>query len=66
MVEIKNGRKKILQQPVDLTNLTVAMAEAAVKFVEKKSSKDGISTILVATYTIRDVVCTIKCARSHI
>ena len=39
LVEIKNDRKKILQQPVDLTNLTVAMAEAAVNFIDESTGK---------------------------
>ena len=37
LVEIRNGRKKIIQQPVDLTNLTAALADAAVNFIDKKS-----------------------------
>lgn len=65
LVEIKNGRKKILQQPVDLTNLTVIMAEAAVNFVEKKSSKD-----VVIWYKLKRssycCLCNKVCARSFL
>lgn len=44
LVEIKNGRKKILEQPVDLTNLTAAMADAAVNFIDEKT---GIKIIIM-------------------
>lgn len=37
LIEIKNGRKRILEQPVDLTNLTATMADAAVNFIDQKA-----------------------------
>jgi hypothetical protein len=56
LVEIKNGRKRILEQPVDLTNLTATMADAAVNFIDQKAGTENYRCLLLANIFLTSLI----------